>query len=88
MLTPHAGAEDDQSKRLGEALKGGSNGDSNGSSGSSTSSLDNIPLLTEEKGETPASASTTGAQVDGGARDVARPRRPGAELFGAGAAPS
>lgn len=88
MLTPHAGTHDDESKRLGEALKGNNGDNGNGSSGSSTSSLDNIPLLTEEKGEPPVSASATGAQVDGGAKDVARARRPGAELFTAGAAPS
>lgn len=87
MLTPHAGAQEEESKRLGEALKG--NNENNGSlGGSSTSSLDNIPLLTEEKGELPTTASVTGAEVDGGAKDVARARRPGAELFTAGAAPS
>ncbi|EGO60756.1 hypothetical protein NEUTE1DRAFT_144114 [Neurospora tetrasperma FGSC 2508] len=90
-LTPHAGAQEEENKRLGEPTKNNNNNtDSNDSSGSSTSSLDNIPLLTEEKSEPPASATATatGAEVDGGAKDVARARRPGAELFTAGAAPS
>lgn len=69
--TAAAGAPSIADAITGKALGDGVSGGVAGGGG-----LDNIPLLNDER---PAAVITTGADMDGGARDVARERRVGGE---------